>query len=443
MPTSSSSRQDLPPPASGAGMKWAWVQQTEQLWQQIHDIPLVRQWKILNDSIFLLISFVIGLGYFIGFVVMASLGFSLLVLGIGVVILAALAALSIAVAQIERLRIRVFLGVDIPWPYRALDLQGNKLAQGWKILKTPFVWRDIAYLLLLFPVGILELVLVLFPWPYLLAPVVTLFGGTTVANGWVISNFGEGIVAGIVGLILAVPVAIGINFVARLHGQMGQWLLSPTSEEVLTGRVEELTESRSAVMRAMHLERRRIERDLHDGAQQRLVALAMELGLAREKMETDVDAARQLLDEAHEDAKATLAELRDLVRGIHPAVLTDRGLDAAISAIAGRSPVPVAVNVALDRRQPDEVEGTAYFVVVEALTNIARHSGATRADVSIRRESGWLKITVSDNGRGGADPVKGSGLRGLKDRIEALDGRFRLTSPAGKGTVLEVEIPCA
>jgi signal transduction histidine kinase len=134
--------------------------------------------------------------------------------------------------------------------------------------------------------------------------------------------------------------------------------------------------------------------------------------------------------------------MRDLVRGIHPAVLTDRGLDAAVSAIAGRSPVPVKVDVQIRDRLPDEVESTAYFVVVEALTNIARHSGATQAAVQIRREGNWLRITVTDDGRGGADPDKGSGLRGLKDRIAALDGSFALASPAGRGTRLTVEIPC-
>jgi signal transduction histidine kinase len=233
-----------------------------------------------------------------------------------------------------------------------------------------------------------------------------------------------------------------INLAALVHVEVAQRFLGSSVEEVLTERVEELTESRSAVMRAMHLERRRIERDLHDGAQQRLVSLAMELGLAREKLDTDPEGARRLIEESHEDAKQVLQELRELVRGIHPAVLTDRGLDAAISAVAGRSPIPVGVDVSIGDRQPDEVEGTAYFVVVEALTNIAKHSGATEANVSLKRERGWLKVLVEDNGRGGADPEKGTGLKGLRDRILALDGKFRLESPVGQGTRVLVEIPC-
>lgn len=195
-------------------------------------------------------------------------------------------------------------------------------------------------------------------------------------------------------------------------------------------------------MRAMHMERRRIERDLHDGAQQRIVNLAMDLGRAREKMDSDPEGARRIIDESHVQAKQVLTEMRDLVRGIHPAVLTDRGLDAAISAIAGRASVPVRVDVDLDERLPDEVEGTAYFVVVEALTNIARHSNATQAWVQVRREGEWLRVTVTDDGRGGADPAAGTGLRGLRDRIAALDGSFALTSPVGRGTRITVEIPC-
>jgi signal transduction histidine kinase len=285
--------------------------------------------------------------------------------------------------------------------------------------------------------GILSLFVVWLPFPFLLAP---LNPGSD-AWSWHINNFFEGLVAFVFGVILILPTAALINMTARLNGILARKLLAPSVEDVLTERVEELTESRSAVMRAMHLERRRIERDLHDGAQQRLVSLAMELGLAREKMESDPEGARKLLEASHEDAKLVLAELRDLVRGIHPAVLTDRGLDAAISAIAGRSPIPITVNVDLKRRLPEEVEGTAYFVVVEALTNVAKHSGATAARVSIRLQRGWLMLEISDNGRGGADPAAGSGLRGLRDRILALDGTFRIDSPAGKGTTIAVAIP--
>ncbi|HLU36421.1 MAG TPA: sensor histidine kinase, partial [Thermomicrobiales bacterium] len=257
-----------------------------------------------------------------------------------------------------------------------------------------------------------------------------------------INNPIEAMFAFVVGLVLIVPFSILINLGAVLHGQLGLLLLGTSNEEALTERVEVLTESRSAVMRAMHMERRRIERDLHDGAQQRLVSLAMDLGRAREKLETDPEAARRIIDESHEQAKKVLTEMRELVRGIHPAVLTDRGLDAAISAIAGSVPIPVEVDVRLDQRLPEEVEGTAYFVVVESLTNVTKHSGATAARVAIFRDGNWLRITIEDNGRGGADPELGSGMRGLRDRIAALDGSFAFVSPEGRGTRISVEIPC-
>jgi len=434
---------------STAGASRDWLQATssrrldfDRIWRLVRDMPVVRDWRVLSDAIFLVLSFGLGLMWFITIVVLGSLGGGLLIVGIGVPILAALFALVIFGAQLERSRIRVFLGTDIPSPYRYFPTEGAPWRRAWGLLKNPQLWRDMSYLGLLLPLGVLGLFVVSVPVQFLLAFPISLFGGSFDVYGWTISNPAEGLFATIVGAILVVPFSALINLSALLHVRLGQRLLAPSTEEILIERVEELTESRSAVMRAMHLERRRIERDLHDGAQQRLVSLAMELGLAREKMATDPEGARALLDASHEDAKLVLAELRDLVRGIHPAVLTDRGLDAAISAIAGRSPIPVEVEVNLKERQPEEVEGTAYFIVVEALTNVAKHSEATRARVTINRERGWLRVEVSDNGRGGADPEGGSGLRGLRDRIQALDGRFSLSSPVGSGTVLVAEIPC-
>jgi signal transduction histidine kinase len=197
------------------------------------------------------------------------------------------------------------------------------------------------------------------------------------------------------------------------------------------------------VIDAVAEERRRIERDLHDGAQQRLVALAMDLGMAKQKLDSDPAAARVLVDEAHDQAKRALSEMRDLVRGIHPAVLTDRGLDAAISALAGRSPVPVTVEVDLPRRLPDAIETNAYFVVAEALANIAKHSRATQARVIVRCEGEKLVIEVADDGIGGVEPAKGSGLSGLRDRMRALDGQLLISSPVGGPTWIRAELPCA
>jgi signal transduction histidine kinase len=419
------------------------TEEPESIFLTIRDLPGVRSWKILNDIVFLLLSGVLGIVWFIVAVVGFAVGVPLMVIGVGVPILAATIGALVWGAHLERSRIRVFLGIDIPSPYRDLPRDGGLIRRGWRMLRTSALWRDVAYLLLLFPVGLLELTVALIPLQFLIAPVITFFGGTQSVFWWHIDGFFEAILALLIGAVLLVPLSIVINLLAALHGEVAKRLLARSTEEILTERVEELTESRSAVMKAMHLERRRIERDLHDGAQQRLVSLAMDLGRARDRMESgDAEGAQQLLVQSHEESKIVLKELRDLVRGIHPAVLTDRGLDAAISAIAGRSPIPVDVDVELAQRLPDDVEGTAYFFVVEALTNIAKHSHASEATVSIRRNGHWLRIEVRDNGLGGADPRLGTGLAGLRDRIQALDGRMWVESPRGGGTRLIVEIPC-
>ncbi|MFI2753658.1 sensor histidine kinase [Cellulomonas sp. P22] len=216
--------------------------------------------------------------------------------------------------------------------------------------------------------------------------------------------------------------------------------------EVARVRAEHLTETRTRVVGAADTERRRIERDLHDGAQQRLVALGVELGAAKRAAAADPDAAREVIDHAHREVKEVLSELRDLVRGIHPAVLTDRGLDAALSALAARSPVPVEVDVpdvdALAGCTP-AAQAAAYFVAAEALTNAARHSGAALVRLDVHVRDGMLHLQVADDGHGGATERPGSGLEGLRGRVEALDGTFHLESPTGHGTRLVVEVPCA
>ena len=211
----------------------------------------------------------------------------------------------------------------------------------------------------------------------------------------------------------------------------------------VAARVTELEISREKVVDAAEAERRRIERDLHDGAQQRLVALAMELGRAKAKFADDVDAAKDLVDQAHAEAKAALTELRDLVRGVHPPVLTDRGLDAALSGLAARCPVHTDVSVEMPVRPKGSVEAVAYFVVAEALTNVAKHSRATHANVVVEGHGypGTLSIVISDDGIGGAD-IGSPGLSGLADRVSGVDGRLSVESPSGGPTIIAAELPC-
>ena len=206
----------------------------------------------------------------------------------------------------------------------------------------------------------------------------------------------------------------------------------------------QLETSRSAAVDSAEAERRRIERDLHDGAQQRLVALAANLGAAREKLDHgEIEEGRTMVAVAHEEAKSALREIRDLVRGIHPVILEDRGLDAALSAVVARSPIPVTLDVDVAVRPPAAVESAAYFVVNEALTNVARHAMATKAFVNIARAGDRLVIEVRDDGIGGADMSLGSGLRGLRDRVAGLGGTMYVISPHGGPTTISVELPCA
>jgi signal transduction histidine kinase len=207
-------------------------------------------------------------------------------------------------------------------------------------------------------------------------------------------------------------------------------------------RVEELRESRARIVQAADQERRRLERDLHDGAQQRLVALALTLRVARSKLDRDPEGTAALLEEAAEELGVATEELRELARGIHPAVLTDHGLGPALDALAGRVPVPVELKELPGDRLPTPVESAAYFVVSEALTNVSKYARATRAEVRVERTNGRVTVEVRDDGIGGADPTRGSGLRGLADRISALDGRLEVESDAGRGTTVRAVVPC-
>jgi signal transduction histidine kinase len=356
---------------------------------------------------------------------------------------------SVRGAQVERRRIARSLGYAVSSPYRRLP-PGAKPARA--RAEDPAVWRDLAFLLSLPLVGAAEFAVV--------AATFVFFLGTITLPAWLFVAFPEGaplwrtvridtlpetLTVAIVALPICVLAAyLLITGLSQAHVALGRALLGPSRRARLAERVEELTESRSRVLAAALAERRRIERDLHDGAQQRLITLAMELGMAREKMATDPVAARKLVEKAHGEAKRAMAEIRDLVQGVHPALLSDRGLDAAISALADRCPVPVGVNVDLDGRPPEAAETTAYFVVAEALANVAKHSGASEAQVTVRRDrksDDRLIVEVVDDGKGGANPEVGTGLAGLRGRLAVLDGQLFVESPAGGPTRVRAELP--
>ncbi len=231
------------------------------------------------------------------------------------------------------------------------------------------------------------------------------------------------------------------ELIASVSTAAGLAIENERLEAQLRARVEELRASRARIVEAGTAERRRLERNLHDGAQQRLVALSLSMRVAQNKLRTDPDMAESLLAGAQEELQLALEELRELARGIHPAVLSDRGLRAALEALAGRSPVPVELVDTPAERLPPAVEAAAYFVVAEALTNVVKYAQASQATISVERANGHAVVEVADDGVGGADPARGSGLRGLADRVAALDGRLSLESPQGAGTLLRAEIP--
>ncbi|KPC58866.1 sensor histidine kinase [Streptomyces chattanoogensis] len=251
-------------------------------------------------------------------------------------------------------------------------------------------------------------------------------------------------VLGLLAIAAVPPLAAGL---VRLENLVGRAVLGVSRAEELERRVEDLTASRADAVAAADAERRRIERDLHDGAQQRLVSLALNLGLAKATLTDLPPEAREVIDAAHREAKDAIDELSTLVRGLHPAVLDELGLDAALSGLAARAPVPVRLRVDIPDDSPQRtspaVEAVAYFVVSEALTNIAKHAReATRADVAVTRLGEILRVVIADDGVGGADPAKGTGLKGLAQRVRSVDGTFRMSSPVGGPTMMSVELPC-
>ncbi|HZB59071.1 MAG TPA: sensor histidine kinase [Actinomycetota bacterium] len=411
----------------------------------------LRQIRTLTATIYLLLSMFVGLTWHVILAVGLTVGVGTLIIWVGVFVLALTLLAWRGGAWLERRWVGAMLGVHIPDPYRPLP-DGSLWRRARVLAGDPATWKDLAYLVVLFPLGLIWFVVTTTVWTLALGLLTAPLWYWIPADGavalfedgdrsiLVLDTLPEAILAGVVGAALCVAAAWVVRGMAIAHGAVALALLGP-SQNQLQARVEALQASRDRAVDSAEAERRRIERDLHDGAQQRLVALAMDLGMARAKLESDPAAATALVGEAHEEAKRALAELRDLARGIHPAVLADRGLDAAISALAARSPVPVGIDVATGRL-PDPVESAAYFVVAEALTNAAKHAQAAEISVRIARHRDLLIVEVIDDGVGGADPAKGSGLRGLADRVAAVDGHLTVTSPPGGPTVIRAELPC-
>ena len=415
---------------------------------------LLRPWRdprrLWQSLAYLALGLPLGVVSFTVVVSLLAVTFSLLItLVLAIPATWALFGSARVLAAIDRSRASALLGLDVIDPVP--PLQGRTwLRRLWERVRTRSRWREIANALLLLPVGIACWMAAVMAWAGSMAltamPVYAGHLPGATAKFWLF-EIGPGLGsiamagAGIVGLALVAPwVTIGAT---NLQSAMTRSLLGRTSEAEMEQMLHRAEAQRSSAVDSAETERRRIERDLHDGAQQRLVALAAELGAAREKLEEDPEAAKALVGTAHDEAKAALKEIRDLVRGIHPVILEDRGLDAALSAVVARAPVPVSLRVRVEPRPSPAVESAAYFIVNEALTNVARHAHATRAEVAIERAGARLVIEVRDDGVGGADASRGSGLQGLRERVDGLGGNLHVVSPDGGPTTISVELPCA
>ncbi|MFD0687575.1 sensor histidine kinase [Actinomadura fibrosa] len=381
--------------------------------------------------------------------ILAVLAIVFIPLGVGVVLAPAVLLAIRGVANQQREWAAEWSGVPIPVPYRPEPAEGGPFARLRWLLTDPATWRDLLWTFLNIPVGaflgILACSLTVYglegvfvaPW----VAQVTAYGW---GPFWPLGDYG---VVGIVGTVVlgaaltVASVPLG-SAVVKAHALFGQSLLAPT-RNALAARVVRLTETRSDTVDASAAELRRIERDLHDGAQARLVALSMNIGLAEEMMKHDPETARQLLAEARSASGTALTELRDLVRGIHPPVLAERGLDGAVRALALSLPLPVDVRIDVPGRADAPVESAAYFAVAEILANVVKHSGAQRAWVQIEHTGDRLLMIIGDDGTGGADPAKGSGMLGIERRLGAFDGTMAVTSPPGGPTVVTMELPCA
>jgi signal transduction histidine kinase len=392
---------------------------------------------------YLLLAFPLGLAYFLFIVVGLTVALSLALVTLGALVVAVMAVARM-LARFERRLAGRLLGEELADPYRPAE--GNWWARLLSRAADPATWKDLAYLILDFPLGLADFVvavaviggvvqLIVMPFYFWALPDgVDLFGMVRVAT------LPVALVSMVVGLALA-PLAVRLmSAFASVHALVARTLLTASPDPELSARVVDLRSSRARLVAAADAERRRLERDLHDGAQQRLVAMALQLRMAKDRLARGDDAL-ELVTSAGDEAQKAIAELRDLARGIHPAVLTERGLDPALHDLANRAPVPVEVVEAPEERYPAPVEATVYFVVSEALANVAKYAGATHATVAARREGERVVVEIGDDGVGGAQVGAGSGLRGLVDRVGALDGDLTVESPPGAGTRIRASVP--
>jgi signal transduction histidine kinase len=404
--------------------------------------PAARLRQIGADALYLLTGLVTSIVAFCVWLtgVTLSLTLGLLIIGFPIV-LATFWCLGL-LADFERKRAALVFGTPLASAYRPTPSDGRFGSRLRAAAHDPQRWKDLVYIglhsVVGFVWGIVWLVLLGFVLGSITLPLWWWALPDTADYLWfTIDTWEESVGAAALGVALLPVVLLIQRPLALSQAHLARWLLGPS----LAARVERLTETRAGAVDAAAAELQRIERDLHDGAQARLVALAMDLGMAEERFDRDPESARELVGEAREEAKRALAELRDLARGMRPSLLEERGLGPAIAALAARSPVPATATVDVPRKPPMAIETAAWFVVSEALANAAKHSRADRAAVWVTLRNAHLHVEVVDDGQGGADSA-GTGLRGLSQRVEALDGSLEVHSPSGGPTVVRALLPC-
>ncbi|MFI6501069.1 sensor histidine kinase [Nonomuraea typhae] len=392
-----------------------------------------RTWRALP---YLMVSVAFGLAWSLLVVFGGTISLVMMAVWVGFPLALAIMVAWRGAAMLERRMVRLAFGVKIADPYQRRPERGVFNHLRW-LLKDPATWRDLGYLALIAPVSLLEFVVVWVLGAVALRLITASFTaefrfGTEMAA----HTLPVRMLAMLAGLAMVVLLAYAVRGLSLLHGTLAAALLGGGEEERLRA-------SRARGIDAAEAERRRIERDLHDGAQLLLLSVAMDLGRARTKLDDDPEQVRELLEQAHTGTRAAIAELRDLARGIHPAILTDRGLDAALSALAARAPIGVDTVVELGDRPPAAVESIAYYIVAESLANMAKHAVATEASVRVARQGQQVVVEVWDNGIGGASLQQGGGLTGLADRAATIDGVLVVSSPVGGPTLVRAELPCA
>lgn len=421
-----------PPPGAGGGgagsEDWTWerAQAFARHWYQ----PLLERESWMAAA-YLFVGILSSVGAFIAINVVGWMTIGLLFIGVGLFLVRPFFAMVEGLSRMERAMAR-WIDVDIA-PRPIAPMAGL----GLKAVTDPERWRQVGYLainvVLATTIGNLGLA------AYGVVPQVAFVD--PYSGGW----FGLGPVAWVAGLAFA-ALLLGAApriamFAAGLKAQVAGWFLGVDRLAEAEGRVSELSTQRQDILDAVASERRRIERNLHDGVQQQLVAIGLDLGMAEQQLDHDAVRARELIVSAREKVQGSIGELRQLGRGLHPAILADRGVDAALSAVVAGSSIPISVHVDADLDLSTDVAETVYFVANEAIANVLKHARARVASVHVAKVAANVRVTIHDDGDGGVDPSKGTGIAGIRARVRAVDGTFTLTSPTGGPTTLVVEIP--